>query len=86
MMYDTSLNSVTQLHWSGLARHFAGYEGTAIYDNRNIQIAAASYGDDVIVIPELEVWTFGDVQLPLIIGTGTILAGIIAFLTLRKRK
>ena len=26
----------------------AGYEGTAIYDNKNIQIAAASYGDDVV--------------------------------------
>ena len=65
---------------------FAGYEGTTIYDNKNIKITAASRGDDVIVIPEPEVWTFGNVQLPLIIGTGAIIAGIIAFLTLRKRK
>ena len=40
---------------------------------------------DVIVIPEPEVWAIGNLQLPLIIGAGAIIAGIVAFLTLRKK-
>jgi hypothetical protein len=64
---------------------FAGYEGTAIYGSKSIQITAASYSDDVISVPEPEVWTFGDLQLPLIIATGAIIAGIVAFVALRKK-
>jgi hypothetical protein len=64
---------------------FAGYEGAVIYDSKDIQITNAFYNDDVIGVPKPEVWAFRDMQLPLIIGAGAVIAGIMAFMALRKK-
>lgn len=65
---------------------FAGYEGAVMYDSKGIQITPASYGADEIGVPKPEVWAFDNLQLLLIVCAGAIIAGITAFLTIRKRK
>lgn len=64
---------------------FAGYNGAVIYDSKNIQIVAAAYDNDSNMLSKPEVWAYGDMQYPLMIGAGAA-AVMIAFLTLRKNK
>jgi len=63
-----------------------GYDGAVIYDSKNIQITTAPYGDDIRIVSRPEVWVHEDIKYPLLLGAGAALAGVIAFLTLRRRK
>lgn len=62
----------------------SGYEGTVIYDRKDIMITTLS-SDDTIAVPEPEVEPLVEMQTPLIISATVAVAGIVAFLTLRKK-
>ncbi|HEX7033722.1 MAG TPA: hypothetical protein VF172_12050 [Nitrososphaera sp.] len=67
----------------------SGYEGSAIYDRKDIMIttAAAAPSDDAVDIAETGVVAPLDgMQTPLIIGAIVAAAGVVALLALRKKK